>query len=110
MQNTRLNNLFDAIARNTAQWFLNPWRRISLCIVNFLFGFFMGTAVATTAGQQARLDIWIAAILVIMTEVGSKIIYSRSPQQQRILWVESLNYFKVGLIYSLYVEALKLGS
>ncbi|MDJ0677090.1 MAG: DUF565 domain-containing protein [Calothrix sp. MO_167.B42] len=110
MQNTRLNNLFDAIARNMGQWFLNPWRRISLGIVSFLFGFFMGTAVATTAGQQARLDIWIAAILVIMTEVGSKIIYTRSPQQQRILWVESLNYFKVGFIYSLYVEALKLGS
>lgn len=110
MQNTRLNNLFDAIARNVGQWFLNPWRRISLLVMSFLFGFFMGTAFATTAGQQAKLDIWIAAVLVIITELSSKIIYSRSTEQQRTLWVEFLNYFKVGLIYSLYIEAFKLGS
>ena len=62
MQNTRLNNLFDAIARRLGQWFLNPWRRLSLLIISFLFGFFLGTAISTTAGQKAELDIVVAAI------------------------------------------------
>ena len=110
MQNTRLNNLFDAIARNLGQWFTNPWRRISLLLMSFLIGSFMGTVIATTAGQQARIDIIIAAVITIITEVGSKIFYTLKPQQQRILWIESLNYFKVGFIYSMYVEAFKLGS
>jgi hypothetical protein len=73
MQNTRLNNLFDAIARQLEQWFLNPWRRLSLLLLSFLFGFFLGTAVSTTAGQKAELDIVIAAFLVFLTEVTSRI-------------------------------------
>jgi hypothetical protein len=110
MQNTRLNNLFDAIALNIGQWFLNPWRRISLLLMSFLFGSFMGTAIATTTGQQARIDIFVAAILVVITEVTSKLVYSRPSQQQRILWIESLNLFKVGVMYNLFIEAFKLGS
>ncbi|MGB6298502.1 MAG: DUF565 domain-containing protein [Rivularia sp. (in: cyanobacteria)] len=110
MQNTRLNSLFDLIVRNLALWFLNPWRRISLLMISFLFGFFMGTVAATTAGQRAVLDIVVAAFLVFLTEVGSRIVYRRPPKERRKLWVESLNFFKVGFIYSLFVEAFKLGS
>lgn len=110
MQNTRLNNLFDAISRNLGQWFINPWRRMSLLIMSFLVGIFMGTVVATTAGQQESIDIVIAAIIAVITEIGSKIFYSLKPQQKQILWIESLNYFKVGFIYSMYIEAFKLGS
>ena len=110
MQNTRLNKLFDAIARNTAQWFVNPWRRLSLLVISWLFGFFLGSAISTTAGQEAELDIVIAAVLVVITEVMSRIFYSRSFLARQALWVETLNYLKVGFIYSLYLEAFKLGS
>ncbi|MEB3218147.1 MAG: DUF565 domain-containing protein [Nostocales cyanobacterium 94392] len=110
MQNTRLNSLFDLIVRNLALWFLNPWRRISLLIISFLFGFLMGTVIATTTGQRAVLDVVVAGFLVFLTEVSSRIVYRRPPKQQRLLWVESLNYFKVGFIYNLFIEAFKLGS
>ncbi|BAZ53221.1 DUF565 domain-containing protein [Nostoc ellipsosporum NOK] len=110
MQNTRLNNLFDAIARSLGQWFLNPWRRLSLLIISFLFGFFLGSAISTSAGQRAELDLWAAAILVLFTEVTSRIFYSRSFIAQRSLLLQSLNILKIGLTYSLFVEAFKLGS
>ncbi len=110
MQNTRLNNLLDGIARLLNQWFLNPWRRFSLLIISFLFGFFMGTVISTTAGQKAELDVVVAGFLVFFTEITSRIFYSRSFQARQTLWVESLNLLKVGFIYSLFVEALKLGS
>ena len=86
MQNTRLNNLFDTIVQRLGQWFLNPWRRISLLLMSFMFGFFLGTAFITVAGQQAVLDIFVAATLVIITEVSSRIIYSRTSQKPRSLW------------------------
>ncbi|MFN6036513.1 MAG: DUF565 domain-containing protein, partial [Dolichospermum sp.] len=66
--------------------------------------------VSTTAGQKAELDIVVAAFLVILTEIFSKIFYSRSWLARAALWVETLNYLKVGFIYSLFLEALKLGS
>jgi hypothetical protein len=110
MQNTRLNNLFDTIANSLGQWFANPWRRISLLLISFLFGFFLGSAVSTTAGQRAELDIVVAAFLVILTEITSRIFYSRSFFAPKALWVDALNYLKVGFIYSLFLEAFKLGS
>ncbi|MBD2343498.1 DUF565 domain-containing protein [Anabaena subtropica] len=110
MQNTRLNNLFDAIARQLGQWFLNPWRRLSLLLISFLLGIFLGTVISTTAGQRSELDVVIAGFLVFLTEVTSRIFYSQSFFARRSLLVESLNLLKVGFIYSLFIEAFKLGS
>jgi hypothetical protein len=110
MQNTRLTNLSEAIATRLGQWFLNPWRRLSLLLINFLFGFFLGTAISTIAGQRGVLDIVIAGVLVVLTEVTSRIFYSQSFFARRSLLVESLNILKVGFIYSMFVEAFKLGS
>ncbi|MEM7725637.1 MAG: DUF565 domain-containing protein [Cyanobacteria bacterium P01_A01_bin.45] len=110
MQNTRLNNLFGTISNRARQWFFNPWRRVSLLIISFLSGFFLGTAISTIAGQDGTLDIVIAAFLVVFTEGASRIFYRRSWAERRALWVELLNSLKIGFTYSLFVEAFKLGS
>ncbi|NJL61791.1 MAG: DUF565 domain-containing protein [Methylacidiphilales bacterium] len=109
MQNTRLNDLFDAIAQRFGQWLNNPWRRWSLLIISFLLGIFLGTAISTTAGQQARLDIVVAAFLVLVIELISRIYY-RGRFAVGSLWLECLNILKIGFIYSLFIEAFKLGS
>jgi len=110
MQNTRLNNLVDALSGQLGRWFLNPWRRLSLLVISLLFGFFLGTAISTTAGQSAEWDIVVGGILVGSTELVNRIYYSRSSPTRRAFWVEVLNVLKVGLVYSLFIEALKLGS
>lgn len=110
MQNTRLNSLFGAIALQLRRWFFNPWRRLSLLVIGVLFGFFLGSAISTTAGQSADWDITAAAILVALSEVIDRVYYSRVWQRQRALWLEALNALKIGLTYSLFLEAFKLGS
>lgn len=72
--------------------------------------FFLGSAVSTTTGQKAELDIVVAGFLVLLTEITSRLFYSRSFFARQAFWVETLNYLKVGFIYSLFLEALKLGS
>ncbi len=109
MQNTRLNNLFDATNGQLGRWLFNPWRRLSVLTISLLFGFFLGTAVATTAGQSANWDIITAAILVALCEIVGRIYY-RQGGGGRSFWVEALNALKIGLTYSLFVEAFKLGS
>jgi hypothetical protein len=110
MQNTRLNGLVSAIGGQLGRWFFNPWRRLSLLVISLLFGFFLGTAIATTAGQSAEWDILSAGILVALSEVIDRIYYNRNRQAGRALWVEALNALKIGLTYSLFVDAFKLGS
>lgn len=117
MQRTRLNSLIDIAGDRLELLFSNPWRRISLNLISILTGFFMGSAVATTAGQDAVWDIPAAAVVFTFTELISRFVYGRrsrqpvnTPPRRRALYIDVLNLFKVGLIYSLFLEAFKLGS
>lgn len=110
MQNTRLNNLFDTLARQAGAWLQNPWRRLSVLIISLLLGNFLGTAISTVSGQQADLDILVSGILVFTTEFINRLAYSGSVDVRRSLPVQMLNTLKLGLVYSLFVEAFKLGS
>lgn len=121
MQNTRLNDLVDRLLGRLNQWIRNPWRRISVMIISLLLGNFIATVVSTIAGQRAELDVFLAALLLIFTEVTSWLVYRgdairdrRTPAGElaiaRPLFAEMLNGLKIGLIYGLFVEAFKLGS
>ncbi|MDC0832350.1 hypothetical protein CKA32_006678 [Geitlerinema sp. FC II] len=109
MQNTRLNGLFDAALERLRQWLSNPWRRISVLTIGWLFGFFLGTAVSTIAGQRALLDITVSLLLLLGTEAINWLVYARRRSTPSTL-VDTLSATKIGLVYSLFVEAFKLGS
>lgn len=109
MQNTRLNQLLDTTVSQIQRWLRNPWRRISLVIIALLLGFFAGPVVSTIAGQQARLDITIGAVLLLGTEAIIRLAYSKR-SIAKTFGVSLLNSFRLGFTYSMYVEALKLGS
>jgi hypothetical protein len=112
MQNTRLNNLIDASLTQITAWSSNPWRKISLYIISLLFGFFLATACSTIAGQKAELDLTVAAILVLFTELVSRFVY-RQPREGSLksqLLPRLINFVKIGMTYGLFVEAFKLGS
>jgi hypothetical protein len=118
MQNTRLNNLVTAFLITLGEWFTNPWRHLSLVLISLLLGVFLGTAIPTTAGQTANWDVVAAGVLIICTEAISWIVYSYNRRRREAtpssagvsLLIEILNALKIGLTYSMFVEAFKIGS
>jgi len=110
MQNTRISTLFDNIVGGLDRFFRNPWRRFSLLLISLLLGNFLGIAISSISGQKADLDIVASAILVAITEAISRLAYSIPSATARSLPVQVLNALKLGLIYSLFVEAFKLAS
>jgi Protein of unknown function (DUF565) len=120
MQNTRLNTLVDRVGNQFNQWSKNPWRRLSLIIIGLLFGNFLASAIATTTGQRTNLDVFVSLLLLSTVESISWLTYgTRAGQRsaadniiigQRPFLIAILNSIKLGLIYGLFVEALKLGS
>lgn len=111
MQNTRLNTLVSTLNSQFEGWFSNPWRRLSLQVIGLLFGFFLGTAISTETGQSAQWDVTAAGTLVLFTEFYSRFYYrTNRPGVQRSLLVEVLNTLKIGITFSLFIEAFKLGS
>ncbi|MDB9529239.1 DUF565 domain-containing protein [Oscillatoria sp. CS-180] len=113
MQRTRLSTLIESVSAQFGRWIFNPWRRLSLVIIGLLFGNFLGIAISSIAGQAAELDVIISAILLLAVEFVSWLVYRRPPRgvdKRNSLLIETLNALKLGLIYSLFVEAFKLGS
>ncbi len=108
MQRTRLNTLVELASFQLEQFFGNPWRRISVLLISLLLGFFAGQALSTTGGQQAQWDVVMAAFVLLFTESVSFLVYRF--YRQRALFLQTLNLFKAGVIYGLFLEAFKLGS
>ncbi|MGD1851665.1 MAG: DUF565 domain-containing protein [Cyanophyceae cyanobacterium] len=128
MQDTRLNNLIAASARQLNGWLENPWRRTSIQGFALLLGFFLAGAAVTTAGQAAVWDMSVTAVLIALCELVSWVHYRREGQRSPQLpitrpsldpapptptrrpWITALNLLKVGLMYGLFLEGFKLGS
>lgn len=118
MQNTRLNNLVNLLLTQLSQWLANPWRYFSIILISLLLGVFLGSAIPTTAGQAADWDIVAAGVLLLFTEGVSWFIYgkkrlfiqSRESLPRRSVFVQVINALKIGLTYSMFVEAFKIGS
>ncbi len=110
MQDTRLDRILTESGTRLETWFKNPWQRFVLVVIMLLGGFFLGNIVTTTTGQSAQYDGVVGLVLVISVEAVSWIAYRGKVLVARPLWLESANMLKVGFIYALFLDALKLGS
>lgn len=111
MQNTRLSNLFSFFASKLQAWIQNPWRRASVWLICLLLGNFLGPAISLVTGQMAQLDIVVALVMLVATELVSWLVYRRqSVSTLGSFGLENLNALKLGFVYSLFVESLKLAS
>ena len=116
MQNTRLNRLLGTTTDRLTSWVSNPWRRTSVLVISVLLGNFLASAVSTIAGQAANLDVYVAAVLVAICELINRLVYRSSTLGEQSLKargslpLQAVNALKIGLIYGMFVEALKLGS
>ncbi len=110
MQNTRLNSLIGATSDRLGGWLRNPWRRTSVLIISLLVGNFLGPTISVISGQRQGIDVVFAALLAAIVELISWVMYRSNPETARSLLVQVLNAIKIGLVYSLFVEAFKLGS
>lgn len=110
MQRTRLNLLLNTGISKINDFFTNPWRKVSLILISFLVGFFMASFFTTTIGQLAGLDVTYSVIALIFTEIVSIIVYRDGNNKEQSLGLNTLNSFKIGFIYGLFLEAFKLAS
>lgn len=109
MQNTRLNTIVDTTLNRLEQWLRNPWRQTSVKLLAVLLGFVAGQFIASIAGQNADLDVTMAAIFLAFTEGYSWFLY-RTKNLNRAFFFQTLNWFKIGFLYCMFLEAFKLAS
>lgn len=89
-----------------------------LKLIGFLSGFLLSSILDTTLGEFQEWAIVGTALIISSFEVINKIFYYtyfkiRTKLNKKyfiIKLLDILNFFKVGLIYGLIVDAFKLGS
>ena len=88
-------------------------------LISFLSGFLFSSVLDTTLGEFSEWAIVGAALIVSSLEIVTKIFYYTNSKihkkkiQQKVPIIVILNvlqFFKVGIIYGLIVDAFKLGS
>nr|YP_010933352.1 hypothetical chloroplast RF20 [Streptofilum capillatum]WKT08563.1 hypothetical chloroplast RF20 [Streptofilum capillatum]WKT08662.1 hypothetical chloroplast RF20 [Streptofilum sp. BC4-VF8pt]WKT08761.1 hypothetical chloroplast RF20 [Streptofilum sp. ZNP2-VF4pt] len=98
--------------------------RFQCYILFLLLGFFQATALSTTLGQTGDWDVLIAGFLVAIMEIMGFFAYKPyllffsnnltkrglGLDRPRPYLLKCVNYFKIGLMYGLFVDAFKLGS
>ena len=89
-----------------------------LKLIGFLSGFLLSSILDTTLGEFQEWAIVGTALIISSFEVINKIFYYtyfkiRTKVNKKyfiISLLDILNFFKIGLIYGLIVDAFKLGS
>jgi hypothetical protein len=77
-------------------------------LIGLLGGVFLGTMISTSVGQVAKLNVSIAALLIIVNEGISRIVYSHKSKTPSLTG-DIVNAVKIGVTYSLFLEAFKVG-
>lgn len=89
-----------------------------LNLISFLSGFLTSSIIDTSLGEFSEWAIVGAALVVANIESFNNFYYSSVSKNRNIIIMKSyifilldiLNYFKIGIIYGLIVDAFKLGS
>ena len=88
-------------------------------LISFLSGFLFSSILDTTLGEFSEWAIVGAALIVSSLEIITKIFYSINSNLHKkkfskrysiIVVLNVLQFFKVGIVYGLIVDAFKLGS
>uniref|UniRef100_A0A7S3ELZ1 Uncharacterized protein ycf20 n=1 Tax=Rhodosorus marinus TaxID=101924 RepID=A0A7S3ELZ1_9RHOD len=84
-----------------------PRRLLTAGAIAVLMGFFGATSAATIIGSVADWDPLAAAVLLFWTETFTRVYYM---SEKKTIPMKLINAFKIGLVYGMAVEAMKLGT
>tara|TARA_B100000475_G_scaffold198208_1_gene178426 strand:- start:694 stop:969 length:276 start_codon:yes stop_codon:yes gene_type:complete len=87
-------------------------------LVSFFSGFLTSSIIDTSLGEFSEWAIVGSSLVVANIEIFNNFYYSLKTRNQKVIFIKSnlyslfdiLNYFKIGIIYGLIVDAFKLGS
>lgn len=108
IQSTNLHKNFGMILDNLVSWSLNPWRRISLYLIIFLGGFFLGTSLGMINGTLSLMDPVGAFITVFFIEILVRLRRNLDSSKSSLIILNLIDMLRLGLLYGLFMEGFKL--
>ena len=109
IQNTRLFRLQGWLGFRLFSSISGPWWRITLLVFGLLFGFFVGgnltLHIDAAVGKSTYTAFYSILVCEILVRLRSRVSSSNMPSY----W-QFLDNFRIGFVYSIILEAFKVGS
>ena len=109
MQQTRLNNLQKEIGLYFSTIIIGPWRRRSIGILSLLIGYYLGSNVTVYFLQKIGQRPVVVFFMVIIIELLVRLRTNVKSVPWPIQWL-AIDNIRIGSVYSVVLEAFKLGS
>ncbi len=109
MQKTRLNYFQKQVEAYISTSLIGPWKRRSLGLISLLLGYYMGSNITVYFLQKVgqRPIVVLCMVLIIELFIRLRTFVRRNPWPLHWLVIDNI---RIGSIYSVVLEAFKLGS
>ena len=109
MQETRLNYYQRGIGAYLSNSLIGPWRRRCVGLLSLLLGYYLGSNITVyflqRIGQRPFVVFAMALIIEIFVRLRSRVNVKPWP----LYWL-AIDNIRIGSVYSVVLEAFKLGS
>ncbi len=107
-QSTNLYKNFGDLLKRLEDWAVNPWRRLSLYLIIFLGGFFLGSSLGMINGAMSLMDPVGAMYTVLLLELMVRIRKISQLSNKSYIAINVIDMARMGLLYGLFMEGFKL--
>ena len=109
MQKTKFNKILSSIGYYISLILIGSWRKRSIGVLFILFGFYLGSNLTVyfleTIDRRPLIVIFMLVFIEFLIRIRSRVKEELMPIQ----WV-AIDNLRIGLTYSVVLEAFKLGS
>ena len=109
LQNTRFNQFQEKIGEYLSTSIVGPWSRRSITLISLLLGYYLGSNLTVYFLQVFRHRTLVVLFMVILIEILIRLRTNVSRTPWPISWL-AIDNVRIGAVYSVCLEAFKLGS
>ena len=109
IQKTKFNSLFNSIINYLSTSLVGPWRRRSIGLISLLSGYYIGSNLTVYFLQRVGLRPIVVIFMVFILEVLVRLRTNVKQSPWPLHWL-AIDNMRIGSVYSVVLEAFKLGS
>ena len=109
MQNTNFQNYLSRLGSYLSTSLVGPWRRRCIGIISLLTGYYLGSNLTVYFLQEVGQRPIVVFIMVLLVELLIRIRTRINRNPWPLHWL-AIDNIRIGSVYSVVLEAFKLGS
>lgn len=109
LQETNFQNYLASVVKYLSTSLVGPWRRRSFGIISLLLGYYLGSNLTVYFLQEIGQRPFVVFVMVLLVELLIRLRNRVNNNPWPLYWL-AIDNIRIGAVYSVVLEAFKLGS